>query len=324
VKRIAALDDPLDLWRQSADWQRLSPRAEFIPFHDRVESEDALAARLRDFEAVVLRREKTPFPASLIDKLPKLQFIATMGGSNRAIDVPAARARGIPVSGALPDLFPVAELAWALILACARNIALEDRRVRIAGKWQTTIGTELRGKTLGLLGLGRIGGETARMGAGFGMKTIAWSRSLTQERASAWGDVEAVGKDDLLARSDFLVVALSGGRETANLLGAREIDRMKRGAYLINISRASCVDQAAMIAALESGKLAGAGLDVFDVEPLPPGHRLLALDNVVIHPHMGNAVRHTQAQQAEQIIENIGAWLDGRPIRLVDDRSTWP
>ena len=181
----------------------------------------------------------------------------------------------------------MAELAWALILACARNIALEDRRVRTTGKWQTTIGTDLRGKTLGLLGLGRIGGETARMAPGFGMKVISWSRSLTPERASAWGQVHAVSKDDLLMRSDFLVVALAGGRETANLIGPREIDRMKHGAYLINISRASCVDQAAMIAALESGKLAGAGLDVFDVEPLPPGHRLLALDNVVIHPAHG-------------------------------------
>jgi phosphoglycerate dehydrogenase-like enzyme len=324
MKRIAALDDYLDLWRQSGDWGRLSPRAELISFQDHLAEEDSLVARLRDFEIVVVWREKTPFPASLIAKLPKLEFIATMGHVNRSIDVVAARRRGIPVSGTKPDVFPVAELAWALMLACARNVALEDRRTRIGGAWQTTIGAELRGKTLGVMGLGRIGGEAARMAAGFGMEVIAWSRSLTQERASAWGEVRAVSKDDLLCRSDFLIIALAGGLETANIVGAREIGQMKRGAYLINISRASCVDQAAMIAALESGGLTGAGLDVFDEEPLPRNHKLLALDNVVIHPHMGNAVRLTQTQHAEQTIENIEAWLNGKPIRLMDDAGTWP
>jgi phosphoglycerate dehydrogenase-like enzyme len=324
MKRIAALDDYLDLWRQSGDWQRLSPRAELTCFHDHVANEDTVAARLRDFEIVVVWREKTPLPASLIEKLPRLEFVATMGHVNRSIDVAAACRCGIPVSGTKPDAFPVAELAWALMLACARNIALEDRRTRIGGAWQTTVGTELRGKTLGVMGLGRIGGEAARMASGFGMEVIAWSRALTQERAAVWGDVRAVGKDELMRRSDFLIVALAGGRETANIVGAREIGLMKRGAYLINISRASCVDQDTMIAALEDGRLAGAGLDVFDIEPLPRDHRLLALDNVVIHPHMGNAVRFTQAPHATQIIENIEAWLDGKPIRLMDDASTWP
>jgi phosphoglycerate dehydrogenase-like enzyme len=324
VKRIAALDDYLDLWRRSGDWQRLSPRADLTCFDDHAATEDAVAARLRDFEIVVAWREKTPFPASLIGRLPKLEFIATMGHVNRSIDVAAARRRSIPVSGTKPDVFPVAELAWALMLACARNVALEDRRTRLGGTWQTTIGTELRGKTLGVMGLGRIGGEAARMASGFGMEVIAWSRSLTQERASAWGEVRAVSKDDLLRRSDFLIIALAGGRDTAHIIGSREIAQMKRGAYLINISRASCVDQAAMIAALENGHLAGAGLDVFDGEPLPREDKLLALDNVVIHPHMGNAVRLTQAQHAEQIIQNIDAWLNGKPIRLMDDETTWP
>ena len=319
MKRIAALDDYLDLWRSCGDWGRIAPPVELVTFQDHLADEGALAARLRDFEIVLAWREKTPFPASLIAKLSKLEFIATMGHVNRSIDVVAAGRRGIPVSGTLPDLFPVAELAWGLMLALARNIALEDRRTRLGGTWQTTIGTELRGRTLGIVGLGRIGGEVARMAAGFGMEVIAWSRSLTAERCAQWGDVRPVQKDELMRRSDFIVIALAGGAGTAGIIGAREIALMKETAYLVNISRASTVDQKAMLAALTEGRIAGAGLDVFDAEPLPRDHPLLALDNVVIHPHMGNAVRFTQEQHAEQIIENIQAWLDGKPIRLLDE-----
>jgi phosphoglycerate dehydrogenase-like enzyme len=317
VKRIAALDDYLDLWRMSGDWSSIRPTVEFVPFHDHLDDEDAIVARLRDFEIVLAWREKTPLPGRLIERLPKLEFIATMGHVNNAIDVAAARRRGIPVAGSRPDLFPVAELAFALILALARNVVVEDKRTR-AGAWQTTIGLELRGRTLGMLGLGHIGGEAAKIGRGFGMEVIAWSRSLTQDRAAAFGAVR-VEFDEIFRRSDFIVVALSGGPGTVGLIGLREIGLMRSDAYLVNISRASIVDQAAMFAALQEKRIAGAGLDVFDVEPLPQGHPILALDNVVIHPHMGNAVRFTQAQHAQQIIENIQAWLDGKPIRMLDD-----
>jgi phosphoglycerate dehydrogenase-like enzyme len=318
VRRIAALDDYLDLWRSSGDWARIDPRVELVTFHDHLANEDAVAERLRDFEIVLAWREKTPLPASLIAKLPKLEFIATMGHVNNSIDVAAARRRGILVSGTRPDLFPVAELAFGLILALARNIVLEDKRTRAGGSWQSTIGLELRGRTIGILGLGHIGGAAAQIAQGFGMKVIAWSRSLTPERAAPFG-AECVSKDELFRRSDFVVIALAGGKGTAGLIGAREIGLMKPDAYLVNVSRASIVDQSAMIAALKEGRIAGAGLDVFDIEPLPADHPLVALDNVVIHPHMGNAVRFTQAQHAAQIIENIQAWLDGAPIRLLDD-----
>jgi phosphoglycerate dehydrogenase-like enzyme len=317
VKRIAALDDYLDLWRVSGDWSSIRPAVELVPFHDHLDDEDAIVARLRDFEIVLAWREKTPLPGRLIERLPKLEFIATMGHVNNSIDVAAARRRGIPVSGSRPDLFPVAELAFALILALARNVVLEDKRTR-AGAWQTTIGLELRGRTLGLLGLGTIGGEAATIGRGFGMEVIAWSRSLTQDRAAAYGATR-VDFEELFRRSDFIVIALSGGPGTVGLVRAREIGQMKPTAYLVNISRASIVDQGAMLAALREKRIAGAGLDVFDVEPLPKDHPILALDNVVIHPHMGNAVRHSQAQHAQQIIENIQAWLDGKPIRVLDD-----
>jgi phosphoglycerate dehydrogenase-like enzyme len=318
VKRIAALDDYLDLWRLSGDWGRIAPPVELVTFHDHLADEDAVAERLRDFEIVLAWREKTPLPASLIENLPKLEFIATMGHVNNSIDVAAARRCGVMVSGTRPDLFPVAELAFGLILALARNIVLEDKRTRVGGSWQSTIGLELRGRTIGILGLGHIGGAAARIAQGFGMKVIAWSRALTPERAAPFG-AECVSKDELFRRSDFVVIALAGGKGTAGLVGAREIGLMKRDAYLVNVSRASIVDQAAMIIALKEGRIAGAGLDVFDIEPLPVDHPLVALDNVVIHPHMGNAVRFTQAQHAAQIIENIQAWLDGAPIRLLDD-----
>ena len=318
MKRIAALDDYLDLWRSSGDWARIAPPVELVTFHDHLADENAVAERLRDFEIVLAWREKTPLPASLIARLPKLEFIATMGHVNNSIDVAAARRRGILVSGTRPDLFPVAELAFGLILALARNIVLEDKRTRTGGSWQSTIGLELRGRTLGILGLGHIGGAAAQIAQGFGMNVIAWSRALTPERAAPFG-ATSVAKDELFRRADFVVIALAGGKGTAGPVGAREIGLMKRDAYLVNVSRASIVDQAAMIAALKERRIAGAGLDVFDVEPLPADHPLVALDNVVIHPHMGNAVRFTQAQHATQIIENIQAWLDGKPIRLLDD-----
>ena len=324
MKRIAALDDYLDLWRRSGNWDRLRPAAELVVFRDHIAGEDALAARLAEFEVVIAWREKTPLPGSLIARLPRLELIVTMGHVNRSIDVAAARRRGVPVVGTRPDLFPVAELAWALILACARNVALEDRRTRLGGQWQTTLGVELRGRTLGILGLGNIGGEAARMAAGFGMEVIAWSRNLTPERCARWGAVAPVAKDELFRRADFIVIALPGGEGTRNLVGTREFALMKPTAYLVNVSRASIVDQNAMLAALTTGRIAGAGLDVFDVEPLPREHPLLALDNVVIHPHMGNAVLLTQRQHAAQMIEDIQAWLDGKPIRLLDDDATWP
>lgn len=317
MKRIAALDDYLDLWRVSGDWSSIRPAVELVPFNDHLDDEDAIVERLRDFEIVLAWREKTPLPARLIERLPKLEFIATMGHVNNSIDVAAARRHGIPVAGSRPDLFPVAELAFALILALARNVVVEDKRTR-AGAWQTTIGLELRGRTLGMLGLGKIGGEAAKIGRGFGMEVIAWSRSLTQDRAAAYG-ATAVAFEDIFRRSDFIVVALSGGPGTVGLVGGREIALMRRDGHLVNISRASIVDQAAMLAALQQKRIAGAGLDVFDVEPLPQDHPILALDNVVIHPHMGNAVRLTQAQHAQQIIENIQGWLDGKPIRLLDE-----
>jgi phosphoglycerate dehydrogenase-like enzyme len=314
--RVAVLDDYQGVASRAADWAALPPGSELVCFRDHLENEDALVERLAPFEAIVAMRERTPFAESLLARLPALRLLVTTGRRNAAIDVGAARRRGVLVCGTDGLPYPTAELTWGLILALARHIPLEDRAAR-RGAWQTTVGTGLSGKTLGVLGLGRLGTRVARIGHAFDMQVIAWSPNLTAERAAEAG-VRFVSRGELLSLSDVLSIHLVLGERTRGLLGASELSQMKRSAWLINTSRGPIVDEVALIAALQRKELAGAGLDVFDREPLPEGHPLLGLDNTVITPHLGYVTKETYDIFYAHALEDILAYLDGAPLRAVD------
>ncbi len=313
MMRVAILDDYQGAALGLADWQSLHPHAQMTAFSDHLDDEGSVAQRLHTFECVVLMRERTPFPASLLAKLPNLKLIVTAGMRNAAIDVAAASERKVQVCGTDMLPYPTAELAWGLILALFRHIPAEDRAVR-AGRWQTTLGIGLSGKTLGLLGLGRLGGQVAEIGKAFGMEVIAWSQNLTAERAAAAG-ATLVGKDELFARADVVSIHVVLSPRSRGLVGAVEIGRMKRSAFLVNTSRGPIVDEPALLAALRERRIAGAGLDVFEPEPLPKNHPVLALDNVVITPHLGYVTEENYRLLYGQAVEDIRAFLDGKPLR---------
>jgi phosphoglycerate dehydrogenase-like enzyme len=313
--RIAVLDDYQDVALRFADWAALPAGSRVHAFRDHLTDENAVAERLADFDVVVAMRERTPFKASLLERLPRLRLLVTTGARNAAIDVAAARARGVVVCGTEGLPYPTAELTWALILALARHIPAEDRATR-AGRWQTSLGVGLRGKTLGVVGLGRLGGQVARIGAAFGMDLVAWSQNLTGERAAEFG-ARLMARDALLEQADFVTVHLVLGERTRGLLGARELGLMKRSAYLINTSRGPIVDEAALIRALSTNAIAGAGLDVFDEEPLPRGHPFLVLPNTVLTPHLGYVTEETYRIFYGQALEDIQAYARGQPIRTV-------
>jgi phosphoglycerate dehydrogenase-like enzyme len=314
--RIAVLDDYQDVARAMADWSSLGPDARVVFFRDHEADLDGLVSRLEPFDAVVLTRERTRCDAALLARLPNLKLIASIGMWNAAIDLAAAQARGIVVSGTTggePHATPA--LTWALIMALTRTIALEAAAVR-AGGWQVGLGVDLAGKTLGLLGLGRIGQMVARYGHAFAMHTIAWSQNLMPEKAAEAG-VERVEKDELFRRADVLTVHLKLSERTTDLVGARELALMKPSAYLVNTSRGPIVTEAALIAALQAKHIAGAALDVFDQEPLPPAHPFRFLPNVLATPHIGYVSENTYRNAFPQIVENIRAWRDGAPIRVM-------
>jgi phosphoglycerate dehydrogenase-like enzyme len=272
---------------------------------------------LAEFDIVCLMRERTPFPRALFEQLPRLRLLVTTGLRNNSIDLAAARDHGVTVchtrSGSTE--FGTSELTWALILAAARHVPLEDRRMR-AGHWQTTIGTTLYGKTLGVLGLGRLGARVATIGAAFGMQVLAWSPNLTAERAAAAG-ARMVTKDDLFAQSDVVTIHLVLGPSTRGIVDAGQLARMRSGAILVNTSRGPLVDESALIATLAQKRIAAAALDVFDHEPLPVDHPLLQLDNVVLTPHLGYVTRESYRIFFEDIVEDIAAFLSGSPIRVL-------
>jgi len=315
--RIAVLDDWQNAARGSADWSGLETRAELVFFQEPFADEHAAAAALKDFEIIMAMRERTPFPASLIERLPRLKMFNLTGHRARLIDMAAMTARGITVctTGGGDAGAGTAELALALMLAVARGIPRGDSSVR-AGRFQagTAAGIELAGKTLGLLGLGRIGQLMASYGAALNMRVLAWSENLTPDRAKAGGAIYAP-KEALLAESDVISLHLVLSPRTANILGAAEFAAMKPGAILINTSRSGLVDQDAMLAALHAGQIS-AGLDVFDIEPLPSGHPLLSAPNTVLTPHIGYGTAETFRQFYRQGIENVTAFLDGVPVNL--------
>jgi phosphoglycerate dehydrogenase-like enzyme len=314
--KIAVLDDYQNVGRSLAHWASLAPRAQAVFFHDHVPDLDQLAARLADFDVVVLMRERTAMGADLIARLPKLKLIVTVGMWNAAIDFNAAKSRGVVVSGTPggdPNATPA--LTWGLVLAATRGIASEAASVR-AGGWQVALGTDIHGKTLGVLGLGKIGQVVAGFGKNVGMKVIAWSQNLTAERAAESG-VERVDKDDLFRRADVICIHLKLGERTRGLVGARELGLMKSTAYLINTSRGPIVDESALIAALQERRIAGAALDVFDQEPLPQNHPFRYLPNVLATPHIGYVTEKTYRGAFPDAVEDIRAWLDGEPVRVL-------
>jgi phosphoglycerate dehydrogenase-like enzyme len=315
VARVALLDDYQDVALSMADWKSLPAGTEVVVFKDHLAAEDAVARRLADFDIVMALRERTPFPRTLLERLPKLKLLITAGMRNASIDMKAAAERGVLVCGTSGLPYPTAELAWGLILSLMRRIPAEDRATR-EGKWQTSLGLGLNGKTLGVLGLGTLGSRAARVGKAFEMEVLAWSQNLTAERAKEVG-ATLVTKDELLARSDIVSIHLVLGDRTRGLIGTKELALMKRTAYLINTSRGPIVDEAALVRALGDGTIAGAGLDVFDEEPLPLDHPFRRLPNIVITPHLGYVTDETYRIFYGQALEDVKAYLDGSPLRVL-------
>jgi phosphoglycerate dehydrogenase-like enzyme len=317
VRKVAILDDYQRVALRMADWQPVASLCSVESFARHLGTVEEAADALAGFEIVCLMRERMPFPRALIERLPFLKFLVVTGSHNRTLDLQAAAERDVTVShtrGAGTEHSTV-ELTWALILSAARHVAREDQAMR-EGQWQSTIGTTLHGKTLGVLGVGRLGSLVARIGHAFGMNVIAWSPNLTPERAAA-ADALWVSKADLLGQSDVLSIHLVLSDGTRGLVGANELALMQRHAILVNTSRGPIVDEAALLQALLQKRIAGAALDVFDQEPLPPSHPLRGLENVVLTPHLGYVSYESYGIFFEDMVENISAYLSGAPIRLL-------
>lgn len=311
------LDDYQDAAAAAAPWERLAPRVAVSFEHRHIGRRDALVERLGDADIVVANRERTRFDAALLASLPRLKLLVTTGMGNAAIDMAAARARNIEVRGTGSAGEPTVELAWALILGLARRLVPEANGLR-EGRWQSSLGFGLKGRTLGLVGLGRVGTGVAAVGRALGMEVLAWSPNLTPERALAAGARRSSGLEALFAAADIVSLHAPLTESSKGLVDARLLARMRPGAYLVNTARAGLVDEAALLEALRSGRLAGAALDVFWEEPLPVVHPLLALPNVLATPHLGYVTDHNYARYFSDAVENIEAWLAGRPIRVLN------
>jgi len=310
VKRIAVLDDYQGVVAALPYWARLDGRASLDVFRDTLKSEGALAERLAPYEIVVAIRERTRFPASLLERLPRLELLALTGRNSGHVDVAAATARGVLVTETAGSAAAAVEHTMALILALVRRIPREERALR-EGHWQTSVGTELAGKTLGVVGLGRIGGRIAAFGTFLGMQVLAWGPTLTAERAAA-GGARFVTLETLLRESDVVSINTRLSDKTRGLIDAHHLAMMKPTAYLVNTARGPIVDEAALVAALRARNIAGAALDVFDEEPLPPTHPLLALDNAVLTPHLGYVTREAYDAFFGQAADAIVSYLDGK------------
>ncbi len=313
--RVAVLDDYQNAAVRFGNWSSLEGRATLKVFNEHIADHEELVQALLPFEVVVAMRERTPFPRALLEALPNLELLITTGPTNDSFDISAAVECGIVVSGTGGLYNPTSELAWALILAVTRNLPLEDRTVREGG-WQVSIGPELGGRTLGIVGLGRLGQRVAKVAHAFDMKVIAWSENLTRETAEKFG-ARLVAKDDLFSNSDIITIHLQLSDRTRGLITAREIGLMKPTGYLVNTARGPIVDEAALVDALRNNRIAGAGLDVFDSEPLPLDHPLRSMANTVITPHIGYVGTDIYEIFYRDIIEDIAGWLNGTPVRLV-------
>ncbi|MEU9266396.1 D-2-hydroxyacid dehydrogenase family protein [Streptomyces sp. NPDC048251] len=319
--RCAVLDDFQNVATTLADWSASAPASgeelEAVSFTEHFVDEDELAAALADFDCVVTLRERVPFPASLLDRLPRLRLLIASGMRNSVIDYAAAKANGVTVCGTESSSTPPVELTWALLLGLARGLVQESTSLRVGGPWQSTVGADLHGRRLGLLGLGKIGAPVARVGLAFGMEVSAWSQNLTAGRAAEVGVRPAASKEELLSESDFVSIHLALSDRTRGLLGPAELALLKPTAYLVNTSRAAIVDQDALLTALREGRIAGAGVDVFDVEPLPAGHPLRTAPRLLATPHLGYVSRANYERYYGQAVEGIRAYLAGAPVRVL-------
>ena len=316
MHRIAVLDDYQYVAATYADWSQLPEPVEVVEFSAHIADEDKLVARLQPFDVVIAMRERTPFPRRVLERLPSLRLLVTTGMRNPSIDIAAAQELGITVCGTGAHPSGTAELTWALILAVARHLPQEDASVR-AGGWQQSVGTDLAGSRLGVIGLGRLGSRVAQVGLAFGMDVVAWSQNLTDERAASVGACRASGLHELLESSDVVTIHLQLSDRTRGLLGAAELARMKPTAILVNTSRGPIVEEAALVQALREGTIAGAGLDVFDTEPLPRHHPLRELRRAVLTPHLGYVTEATYQVFYREAVGDVAAWLAGTPLRVL-------
>ena len=315
--RCAILDDYQNVALSAADWSKVSGDLEIEVFNAHLGAAEKVIAELQGFDIVCAMRERTGFPRGVIEKLPQLKLLITTGMRNASIDVAAAKARGIVVCGTPAVGSPTSGIAIGLMLELTRRIGYENTRMKAGVSWQTTIGLDLEGLTLGVLGLGKLGTRTARIAQAFGMKVIAWSQNLTPERCQEAGVADA-SKEDLFRQADIVTIHLVLSQRTRGLVGAKELALMKSSAYIINTSRGPIIEEAALLAALRGKTIAGAGLDVFDVEPLPPEHPLRKMDNVVLTPHLGYVAMQNYRAYFAGIVDDIRAFLDGKPARVID------
>jgi phosphoglycerate dehydrogenase-like enzyme len=320
--KLAILDDYQRVALAMADWSPLAGKVAISVYSDTLTDEDQCVERLSDYDILCLMRERTPMPGSLLRRLPKLRHIFTSGMRNRSIDLKACEELGIVVTGSATLDHPTAELTIGLMLALARQIPREDRALH-AGLWAQTVGTALKGQTLGILGLGRMGSQVARLAQAFGMRVVAWSTNLTRERCDARGVEQAPSKDALLQGADFVSIHLMLGDRSRGVIGAAEFATMKPSAYLINTGRAEIVDQDALVTALREGQIAGAGIDVYTDEPLAPDHPLRGLNRAILMPHHGYVVEQNYRLFYQTAVSNIVAWLNGEVVNRVTG-STGP
>ena len=313
--KVAILDDYQGVAEQLVDWSKFEDSCEIKVFNQPFENEDNAIENLKNFEALIIMRERTPMTKKLMDGCPKLRFIATSGMRNLGIDLEYAKSKGIIVSGSEGNKNPTAELTWALILGLARNIKQESENM-YQGYWQTTIGFELKGKTLGIMGLGKLGSMVAKVGKAFGMEIIAWSENLKIAEAEKHG-VMAVTKEELFEKSDFLTIHYLLSDRSKNLVKYEDISKMKKTAFIINTSRGPIINEDDLIKALQDEIIAGAGLDVYAIEPLPENHKLRFLPNVLLTPHIGYVTLDNYTKWYNQMAENLQAFLDGQPIRVL-------
>ena len=313
--KVAILDDYQNVAQEFIDLKNLSSKFDIEIFSEPFENEDNAIEKLKEFEALLIMRERTLITANLIKKLKKLKYISTSGMRNKAIDLDAAKKAKIIVTGTEINSNPTCELTWALILGLARNIKVEVDNM-YQGYWQTTVGVELKGKILGLIGLGKVGSQVAKIGKAFGMQVMAWSENLSLDKCKDL-DVLPSSKEDLIQNSDFISIHVQGGERYKNCIKLAEFDKMKKTAFIINTSRGPIVNEDDLIIALSTNLIAGAGIDVYDKEPLPSSHKLRFVPNALLLPHVGYVTAENYSIFYTQMIENLEACVAGKPIREI-------